>query len=70
MLRNSFALVTFYAEYPDDDDAADGAADTYSDAIAAAVQALPGVADGSVTVADFDTMLDNREVSATVGWVR
>lgn len=54
-LEKTAVTVSFWAEFPDDELEGDAHADRISDDIQAAVQALPYVADGSVSIDDLDT---------------
>jgi hypothetical protein len=60
--RRWYALVTFEAETPEDDLAADDMADALSDALLVAVAALPGVDEATVQVPDLDTLHDAFDV--------
>lgn len=60
-LRKTVVTLHFWAEYPEDDWAADQQADRISDDLKEATEALPYVADGSVSVHDFDTVEDDPE---------
>ena len=54
MPRDSvLVMIRLVVEMPADEFAGDKKADEYSDLIVEAVQAIPGVADGSVTVDDW-----------------
>lgn len=59
-----YALVTFYADTPDDDSEADALADDYTIRLETWTGDLPGVIAGSVSVVELDSGLHDRPAEA------